>query len=206
VKVDVATPYPDSPDEGNLMVTAEMLPMSSPRVELGPPKFDAIEIGRIVDRGIRESKIIDTKKLCIKEGEKVWQIFIDIYAINDDGNLLDAAGIGALAALKIAKLPKYDEKEEKVNHEEHGKNIPLNAMNPIAITIHKIGNKLLVDPIREEEDASEARITIGISEDVISSIQKGNSETFTIQEISEAVEMTEKVWKELFKKFEKQLK
>jgi exosome complex component RRP42 len=188
------------------MVTAEMLPMSSPRVELGPPKFDAVEIGRIVDRGIRESKVIDTKKLCIKEGEKVWQIFIDIYAINDDGNLLDAAGIGALAALKIAKLPKYDEKEEKVDHEDHGKNIPLNSINPIAVTIHKIGNKLLVDPVKDEEDASEARVTIGISEDIISSIQKGNSETFTIQEISEAVEMAEKVWKELFKKFEKQLK
>ena len=114
VKVGTAAPYPDSPDKGNLMVTAELLPLSSPRFELGPPKFDAIELGRVIDRGIRESKIIDLEKLVIKEGEKVWNIFIDIYSINDDGNLLDAAGIGALAALKIAKLPKYDEEEEKI--------------------------------------------------------------------------------------------
>src|SRR3989338_8248420 len=93
VKMDVGTPYPDSLDSGNLMVTAELLPLSSPRIELGPPKYDAIEIGRVVDRGIRESKIIELEKLCIKEGEKVWTVFIDIYSLNDDGNLIDEAGI-----------------------------------------------------------------------------------------------------------------
>ena len=95
VKMDIGAPYPDSPESGNLMVTAELLPLSSPRYESGPPKFPAIEIGRVIDRGIRESKFIELDKLCIKEGEKVWNIFIDIYSINDDGNLIDAAGIGA---------------------------------------------------------------------------------------------------------------
>ena len=54
VKVGVAAPTPDSPDKGNLMVTAELLPLSSPRFELGPPRFDAIELGRVIDRGVRE--------------------------------------------------------------------------------------------------------------------------------------------------------
>ena len=79
VKMDTAEPYPDSPDKGNLMVTAEFLPLSSSRIELGPPKFDSIEVGRIIDRIIRESKFIDLEKLCIKKGEKVWTVFIDIY-------------------------------------------------------------------------------------------------------------------------------
>ena len=35
VKMDVGTPYGDSPDKGNLMVTAELLPLSSPRISLG---------------------------------------------------------------------------------------------------------------------------------------------------------------------------
>src|SRR3989338_4079656 len=42
IKADVAEPYPDSPDKGNLMVTAELLPLSSSRFELGPPKFEKI--------------------------------------------------------------------------------------------------------------------------------------------------------------------
>jgi exosome complex component RRP42 len=206
VKAGIGTPYPDSQDKGNLMVTAEMSPLSSPRVELGPPKFPAIELGRVIDRGIRESHVIDLKQLCITEGEKVWTIFIDIYAINDDGNLLDAAGIGALAALKVSKLPKYDEKEEKVLYGENDKDMPLTKVNPIAITVHRIGNSLIVDPNREEEDLSEGRLTIGISEGRISSMQKGNAGTFTIEEVEKAVEMADKSWKELFKNLEKQLK
>ena len=81
IKMDVAEPYPDSADKGNLMVTAELLPLSSGRFESGPPKFSAIEVGRLTDRAIRESKFIQMDKLCIKEGEKVWTIFIDVYSL-----------------------------------------------------------------------------------------------------------------------------
>ncbi len=206
VKMGVGTPYPDSPNKGNLMVTAELLPLSSPRIELGPPKFPAIELGRVIDRGIRESKIIDLEKLCIKEREKVWTIFIDIYSINDDGNLLDAAGIGALAALKITKVPKYDEENDKVLYGEPDKDLPLNKINPIPVTVYKIGNSLIVDPISEEEDINEARITIGSSEGIICSIQKGNSASMSIEEIEKSIEISTKVWKELFKKVEKFVK
>lgn len=206
VKLGIGEPYPDSQDKGNLMVTAEILPLSSGRVELGPPKFPAIEVGRVIDRGVRESKLIDLDKLCIKEGEKVWTVFIDIYSINDDGNLLDAAGIGALAALKIAKIPKYDEKEEKVLYGEIDKDIPLNKTNPIAITVYKIGEHLFVDPTKEEEDLSQGRLTIGISNGKISSMQKGDSAPMSIEEIEKAVEMADDAWKELFKNLEKQLK
>ena len=206
VKLDVGEPYPDSQDKGNLMVTAEILPMCSERVELGKPGFDSIELGRVIDRGIRESKVIDLKGLCIEEGKKVWTVFIDIYTINDDGNLLDAAGIGALAALKIAKIPKYDSKEEKVLYGEHDKSVPLNKINPIAITIHKIGKNLIVDPTREEEDISETRLTIGISDGNISSMQKGNSQTMNLDEIMKAVDIANNVWKDIFKKLEGLLK
>jgi exosome complex component RRP42 len=206
VKVAIGEPYPDSQDKGNLMVTAEISPLSSPRIELGPPKFPAIELGRVIDRGIRESHVIDLKKLCIKEGEKVWTVFIDIYAMNDDGNLLDAAGIGALAALKVAKLPKYDEKEDKILYDQPDIDMPLTGVNPIAITVHRVGDSLLVDPTREEEDLSKTRLTIGISDGRISSMQKGDSGTLTAEEIDKAVEMAEDAWKELFKKLEKQVK
>lgn len=206
VKLDVGVPYPDSLDKGNLMVTAEILPLSSARVDLGPPKFDAIELGRVIDRGIRESKVINLEKLCIKKGEKVWTVYIDIYSINDDGNLFDAAGIGALAALKIAKVPKYDEETGKPVYGEYDRDIPLNEVNPISITVHKVGDNLLVDPTREEEDISEARITMGISNNTISSMQKGNSSVFKAEEIIKAVELGEKTWKDIFKKLEGQLK
>ncbi len=204
VKMDVSEPYPDSKDKGNLMVTAELIPLSSPRFESGPPRFPAIELGRLVDRGIRESKFIKLKKLCIKEGEKVWTIFIDIYSINDDGNLLDAAGLGAIAALMNAKIPKYDEKEEKVLYGELTKeSLPLSKEIPISITAHKIGKNLIVDPNRDEEDLSETRITIGSSNGVISSMQKGKEKELSIEEFNNILELIIKVERDISKKLEK---
>ncbi len=207
VKMNVSTPYADSPDKGNLMVTAELLPLSSPRFENGPPKFPAIELGRVIDRGIRESKFIEFEKLCIKEGEKVWTVFIDIYSINDDGNLLDAAGLGAIVALKNAKIPKYDEKEEKVLFGELTKeNIPLSKDIPLSLTVHKVGDNLIVDPTRDEEDISETRITVGSSNGVISSMQKGNLKELSPEEFNSILDLITKVERDIFKKIEKILK
>ncbi|MCK4647462.1 exosome complex protein Rrp42 [Candidatus Pacearchaeota archaeon] len=207
IKMNVSEPYPDSPDKGNLMVTAELTPLSSPRFENGPPRFNAIELGRVIDRGIRESKFIELEKLCIKEGEKVWTVFVDIYSINDDGNLLDAAGLGAIAALKNAKIPKYDLKEEKVLYGElSDKNMPLKKDIPISLTVHKIGNSLMLDPTREEEDVSETRITIGSSNGIISSMQKGEAMSLSVEEFEKILDLTEKAEREIFKKVEKLLK
>jgi exosome complex component RRP42 len=208
IKMDVTTPYPDSPNKGNLMVTAELLPLSSERFEYGPPRFPAIELGRLIDRGIRESKFVDFEKLCIKEGEKVWAVFVDIYSINNDGNLIDAAGIGAIAALKSAKMPKYDEKAEKVLFGEFtDKSIPLSKNIPVTITAHKIGDSIIVDPNLEEEDVSESKLTIGASIDgYISSMQKGNSKEISPEELGKMLEITEKARKKVFSSIEKFIK
>ncbi len=207
VKMDLATPYPDSPDKGNLMVTAELLPLSSDRFESGPPSIESIELARIIDRMIRESKFIELDKLCIKEGEKVWNIFIDIYSINADGNLLDAAGIGTVAALKNAKIPKYDKETEKVVFGEWtNEKLPVKKETPLSITFHKIGNHFIVDPTQEEEDASETRVTIGSSDGVISSMQKGNHVPLSVEELDHIFDMSEKAWKYLISKIEKHLK
>jgi len=207
VKMDVGTPYPDSPDKGNLMVTAELLPLSSPRIDLGPPKFEAIEIGRVVDRGLRESHFIEFDKLCMEEGKKVWTIYVDIYTINDDGNLLDAAGIGAIAALKVAEIPKYDKENEKVLFgESSGKKVPLSKEIPISITAYKIGNEVVVDPTREEQDAAETKITTGITNGIIASMQKGESEDIDLETFEKMIDLSEKTWHDLNKKIEKFLK
>ena len=207
VKMDVSEPYADSPNEGNLMVTAEFLPLSSDRFESGPPKIDSIELARVIDRSIRESKFIDTEKLCIIPKEKVWTVFIDIYTINADGNLLDAAGIAAIAALKNARIPVYDKERGKTSYGEWSKDkVPLRKETPLSITIHKIGDYLVVDPTQEEEDISETRVTIGSHNRTISSMQKGGSRGLTEEEMHKILEMNEKVWKKLFLKIEKSLK
>lgn len=204
VKMGMSTPYPDSPNEGTMMVTSELLPLSSPRFEYGPPRFPAIELARVVDRAIRESKFIQFDKLCIVEGEKVWTVFIDIYTINDDGNLQDAASIGALAALKNAKIPKYDEKEEKVLYGEWtDESLPVLKELPISMTFHRIGDSFLIDPTREEEDVSEVRLTVGSTAGIISSMQKGNSKTLKMEDLNIILDNVESVRKTIAEAIEK---
>lgn len=207
VKMDVSEPYPDSPNKGNLMVTAELLPLSSPRFESGPPKFPAIEVGRLVDRVIREGKFIDVEKLCIEEGKKVWTVFVDIYSINDDGNLLDASAIAAIIALKNSKIPKYNEETGKAVYGEWTKEtIPVAKHIPLSITLYRVGNSFIVDPTKEEEDASDMRVTIGRSESGIHSMQKGDANSIKTADFEKGLEMSEKVYKDIIKKVEKFLK
>ncbi len=188
IKMAVGTPYADSADKGNISVSADLLPLASPRFENGPPGFDAIELPRLVDRAIREAKIIDLTKLVIKEGEKVWTVFIDVYPINDDGNLIDAATIGALVALKRATVPAID-KDGKVDYEEKTrKKLPLNEdIEPLSFSFFKIGNSIILDPTREEQEAAETRVTFGVSKQgksyLIHSCQKAGNAILTSQEI-----------------------
>jgi len=200
VKMDVGTPYPDSADQGNLITTAELLPVASPKFLPGPPGPEAIELARIIDRGIRESKMIDLKKLCIREGELVWNILLDIYPINDAGNLIDVSALAAVAALKNAVLPKLV--EDKVQFGEFTKTkVPL-LVTPLTCTVYKIGNHLIVDPNKEEEDAVETRLSIAISESGnVHAMQKGGIAGLSLEEIDKAIELahncTTKLRKEL---------
>jgi exosome complex component RRP42 len=189
VKMSLETPYPDTQDQGNLMVGAELLPIASPEFEVGPPSIQAIELGRVVDRGIRESKLIDLKKLCIEKGEKVWGIAIDICPINDSGNLFDAGSLSALAALKNAKLPKLE--DDKVDYMEKTKtSLPISDKEPISVTVCKIGKHFIVDPSPEEEEVIDARLTVATMKDgKLCALQKGGETPLETDEVDKMVEI-----------------
>lgn len=205
VKCDLATPYPDSPNKGNLMVSAELHPMADDFFSSGKPGIDAVELGRVTDRGIRESGLIDFEKLCIIEGEKVWQIYIDLVVMNYDGNLFDAASLSALIALGRAKLPVYNKEEDKLEHELSEENIPLNKENlSYNMTIHKIGDVFIVDPSTEEELISNARLSISFADNNgkvrITAMQKGNPGTFSSDDIENILNIVESKFKDMFPK------
>ncbi len=211
VKIGTQEPYPDHDDEGTMMVGMEFNQACGERYEFGPPKINSIEVSRVVDRGIRESGFIDWKKLCIKKGEKVWSLMIDIYCINDDGNVLDASALGVYSALKFAKLPIYDEKNDIVSYGKLSKNpVPLTKNEPLTMTFYKIGENLIFDPTRDEEDAADSRLTLSISQPgkdkLINSMQKGNMEGLSADDLKKIVEKSEKIYDKLFSDIEKKIK
>ena len=199
VKMEVMEPYPDTPNEGSIMVGAELLPLSSPEFELGPPGQKAIELARVVDRGIRESKALDFKKLCIDEGEKAWTIVIDICTINDAGNLLDASSLAAIAALRNTAFPEY--KDDKIDYKKKtSKKLDLKD-TPLSVTVIKIGDKFLVDPDSDEEEAIDARLTVAsLSDGTLCALQKGGDYPLTSEDIAKMIDIGIEKGKELRKR------
>lgn len=205
VKAQLATPYADSPNKGSLMVGFETSPLSAPGYRLGPPQPESIEIARMTDRVIRESKCIDLEALCILEGEKVWQIIIDLYTLDNNGNFFDAAAIAAYAALCNTNLPDIEIDEEgNVNILETSKPLQLNSF-PITVTTYKIGDHLIVDANLKEELISDTRITFGTTETHIVSGQKGGTAGFKSADILEILKNSIQVASDLREKIQAQL-
>jgi len=200
VKLAIEEPYPDTPDQGKLMVNTELRPMASPEFESGPPGAQAIDIARVIDRGLRESKAISPEKLCIKAGEKVWSVMIDIVPLNDAGNLLDAAALGAVVALKNTRFPAVKE-DGDIDWEAPltDKKLEL-AKEPVEVTVLKIGEFYIVDPILEEEELADTGITIAVSkEGLIYAMQKRGKSPLSVDEIDKMVEIAVKKSAELRK-------
>ena len=198
VKVEVMEPYPDQLDQGSIMVGAELLPLSSPDFELGPPGKQAIELARLVDRGIRESKSLDFKKLCIKEGGKVWMIILDIVTINDAGNLFDAAALAGIAAMKNMTFPEY--KDDKIDYKKKtNKKLDIKGI-PLSVTVSKIADKFIVDADSEEEQAVDARLTVATIDDgTLCALQKGGDYPLSQEDVSKMVDIGIEKGKELRK-------
>ncbi|MEA2051253.1 MAG: exosome complex protein Rrp42 [Euryarchaeota archaeon] len=182
VKVEPGEPFPDTPNKGILMTNAELVPLASPEFESGPPGENSIELARVVDRGIRGSETIDLEKLCIKEGEKVWMVFIDIHTLDNDGNLVDAAALGAITSLLNVDIP-YEQ------YGLTGEDTLQIRDTPVAVTVVEIGGNLLVDPNVYEESAATSKLTVISNADgSISGLQKSGSNGLTEEKI---VKMTE---------------
>ena len=181
IKMDIGEPYPDTPDQGAMLTAAELIPLASPDFEAGPPREDAIELARVVDRGIRESELIEVDKLCIEPGEKVWLVFIDIHILDFDGNLFDAASLASLAALLTTKVP--------AERFELGDDYPLPLKEPpVSCTSVKFNGVVVMDPSLDEEEIAEARLTVATDKNGdIRAMQKGLNGSFSRDEIKKVI-------------------
>jgi len=188
VKVETGEPFEGLEDKGALIMSAEVLPTASSHVEPGPPDEEAIELSRVVDRGIRESKMLDLSKLALIPGKIVYTIFVDCSIINSDGNLLDATSYAVVAALLTSKFPVFEVQNDRVVDTGNVMPPPLTTI-PISVTAVRIGDSVLLDPTMEEEACMDARITITTQSDgSLVAIQKGYTGPFTINQILQAVE------------------
>ncbi|VVB63854.1 Exosome complex component Rrp42 [uncultured archaeon] len=169
--------------------------MASPDFEPGPPNETGIELARLVDRGVRESKAIDLEALCITPGKQVWIIFIDVHILDDCGNILDAASIGAIAALLTTKVP--------ASKFGLGEDYPLPVKDiPIATTAIEFGDVIMFDPDSDEESIANTKLTVlSTADGSICGMQKSGTGVLRQEQIYRIVDIACEKAKEIREKF-----
>ena len=203
VKVQPDKPFPDLGDKGILICTAEILPLADPHVEPGPPTEEVIELARVVDRGIRETEMIDLHQLVLIEDKSVVGIFIDSSVIDSDGNLFDACSYASVSAVLSSTIPKYEIKDDAPVLVEGVTSKPPVKTLPVSVTMARIGDYIIVDPTKEEEACMDARITITTnSAGNICALQKGGEDGFTVDQLFKCSEMALSVGTKIRKKLE----
>jgi exosome complex component RRP42 len=188
VKVETGEPFEGLENKGALILSAEVLPTASPYSEPGPPDEETVELARVVDRGVRESQMVDLDKLVLIPGKTVYTIFVDCSIINTDGNLFDATSCAVVSALVSSKIPIFEIQDGRVVDTGNRQDPPITTI-PISITAVRIGDVVILDPTSEEEACMDARITITTNSDGhFTAMQKGSTGAFTIEQIKKAAE------------------
>ncbi|MCI4366990.1 MAG: exosome complex protein Rrp42 [Thermoplasmata archaeon] len=183
IKLEPGKPFPDTPNAGVLTTNAELVPLSSPMFEPGPPHPRAIEVSRVVDRAIRAAETLDLTKLCVTPGEKCWTCFIDMHVIDHGGNIIDTASLAALTALAHATLPS-----KRFGIAESDSPLAIQHF-PVECTFTRLGDVVVVDPTVDEERAGQGRLTIATDEaGNIVAMQKGLVGAFSPEDVKALVE------------------
>uniref|UniRef100_A0A7N2L3A0 Ribosomal RNA-processing protein 43 n=1 Tax=Quercus lobata TaxID=97700 RepID=A0A7N2L3A0_QUELO len=222
IKMEVMTPSMDSPDEGCIAIDFHMPPICSPIVRPGRPA----EIAPVVSKQLSDtisrhviifsvSGMINLKELSLVSGKAAWMAYLDIYCLDADGALFDAALLSAVAAFSHLQIPAVslnDDGKIVVVSEENGGKLEKDAVNkermkltlksiPFSLTcvLHK--NYILADPTAEEESIMETVVTVVLdsSSQLVSLYKPGGPVLAYTSAIQDCVALTRQRMKELQK-------
>ncbi|XP_031378571.1 exosome complex component RRP43 isoform X2 [Punica granatum] len=174
-KMEVMTPSADAPDEGSIAVEYYMPSICSPLVRPGRPAEIAPVISKQLYDTILSSGMIDLKELSLISGKAAWMVYLDIYCLDADGALFDAALLSAVAAFSHLRFPVVSLNDEgrlvmvpeEGNGDKSGKEVvnkekrKLSLSSPpfsLTCALHK--NYILADPTSEEEAVMETFVTV----------------------------------------------
>ncbi|KAG7121703.1 Exosome complex component rrp45 like protein [Verticillium longisporum] len=105
ISAEVTVPHADRPFDGIFQLATELSPMASPHFEPGKPTDTEMLLSRLLEKTIRRSGALDTESLCLVAGAKVWSVRADVHVVSHDGNIVDAACLAAVAALRHFRKP-----------------------------------------------------------------------------------------------------
>ncbi|GJN28017.1 hypothetical protein PR202_gb16097 [Eleusine coracana subsp. coracana] len=203
IKLEVMSPPAESPDEGSVAVEFHMPPICSPLVRPGRPAVAAPVISKALEDVLVSSGMLNLKELCLISGKASWLAYLDIYCLNADGSLFDAALFSSVAAFKHLEIPLVSvgddgrvftvggiegkTKFELVNREKRKLTLG-NIPYSLTCALHK--DSVLADPNSEEESIIETSVTIVVdSSDRLVSVQKLGGAVASMGTIKECISL-----------------
>ncbi|KAK8712973.1 hypothetical protein V6N13_148201 [Hibiscus sabdariffa] len=213
IKMEVMAPSIETPDEGCIAIDFHMPPICSPIVRPGRPAEAAPVVAKQLSDTILSSGMINLKELSLVSGKAAWMAYLDIYCLDADGALFDAALLAAVAAFSHLEIPVVSLNDdgkivlseeqglsdrEPVNKEKRKVNL---GSIPFSLTciLHK--NYILADPTAEEESIMETSVTVVLdsSSQLLSLYKPGGAVLAYTSAIQDCIALTRQRVKELQK-------
>uniref|UniRef100_A0A1B0CH49 Exosome complex component RRP45 n=1 Tax=Lutzomyia longipalpis TaxID=7200 RepID=A0A1B0CH49_LUTLO len=170
VQVSCVVTQPKSvrPQEGLLSIAVEIGSMAAAHFEGGRSSDEAIQINRILERAFKDSRCVDLESLCLVAEEKVWSVRVDVNVLNHDGNIIDCASVGVLAALLHFRRPDvtWTGTEFTIHTSAEKDPIPLVLHHfPVCVSyvIFQDGSVACADPTDLEERVAQANMVFGLN-------------------------------------------
>ncbi|CAB3402537.1 unnamed protein product [Caenorhabditis bovis] len=165
VSAQIAEPSSMRPQKGVINIDVDLSPMANPSNEHDRLGQKGMELIRLLELIIRDSRCVDVESLCIRAGKEVWKIRVDVRILDEDGSILDCACLAAITALQHFKRPNVTlEPHHTLIYSEYEKSpIPLNIYHmPVCTTIGILdkGSQVIIDPTEKESACLDGSIVV----------------------------------------------
>eukprot|EP01028_Stygiella_incarcerata_P006069 TRINITY_DN24887_c0_g1_i1.p1 TRINITY_DN24887_c0_g1~~TRINITY_DN24887_c0_g1_i1.p1 ORF type:complete len:335 (+),score=103.44 TRINITY_DN24887_c0_g1_i1:125-1129(+) len=173
---EIVEPAAERPVEGFLTFHVQFSPIASPEYDPTVAAHEhgkaqqadlRLEIRRILQTSLRESRAIDTESLCILSGRKVWKLRVDVHVLDDCGNIAECAVASAMASLLHFRRPEVSVRGGEVTVH------PVEERDPVPLSVHHIavcasfgvleGGYIVADPHVQEEPLLQSRMSVAVN-------------------------------------------
>uniref|UniRef100_A0A7S3A8S2 Ribosomal RNA-processing protein 43 n=1 Tax=Rhodosorus marinus TaxID=101924 RepID=A0A7S3A8S2_9RHOD len=143
-------------------VNVELLPLCSGKYRPGRKPEESYHLQELVAQHVR--RLVQPSSLELEFDDMMWSLSLDIYCLEDDGNMEDAILLVAIAALKDTRLPEILSTEEGY-HATKSRTRSIDFRELIVpVSFGVVDSRVVVDPDSSEEALCEAKVTIFVDE------------------------------------------
>ncbi|EGG19437.1 hypothetical protein DFA_00014 [Cavenderia fasciculata] len=154
-------------NNNKMFVNVEMGPICSNIFSSSKPSEKAMSLCSQLNSLVNRLEINDKELYFDDQGKYSWYLYIDLYCLDYNGNLMDACVLAIMSALKNVKLPKGIVVESSASEAPQlfkDTEQPMRSLNIgtylIPQTFVLLNDYLLTDPSLEEEKLSSGTISI----------------------------------------------